>query len=552
MNPQLIAQALDWIADDPDPTTRAELQALLDADDEAAVADRFTGFLEFGTAGLRGALGAGPNRMNRVVVGRTALGLIAFLKERGLQRVVVGYDARHNSERFALDTVELLRGAKMEAFLMPRVLPTPVLAYSVEALNANAGVMVTASHNPPQDNGYKVYLGGVVDGVNYRGSQIVPPADAQIATHIANVQALASAPRADGWQIVDEEIISAYCAAAVATIAKRPDRDIKIVHTALHGVGTETIRRVFQEAGFPEIISVAEQADPDPDFPTVAFPNPEEAGAIDLAIETAKRVGADLVIANDPDADRCAAAVEEPESGWRMLRGDEVGVLLGDYLAAAIDPKNEQTTLAASIVSSTMLKSIAAHYGLTFTATLTGFKWLAKVPNLAYGYEEALGYCVDPTSVNDKDGVSAALMLAALAAELRSQNKTLVDRLAELANLHGLYSTDQLSIRLSDLSVIPTILRRLIANPPSQLAGMPLESVIDLSLSDGALPPTDGVVLEFTQGLRVIIRPSGTEPKIKCYLQLITPVTGTISQSRSEAGAVLGQVKDSVRSLLGV
>ncbi|HBJ72802.1 MAG TPA: phosphomannomutase, partial [Actinobacteria bacterium] len=362
MKAELLAQAQAWLADDPDPQTRAELQALLDADDETAVADRFAGFLEFGTAGLRGALGAGPNRMNRVVVGRAALGLIAYLQERHRTRVVVGYDARHNSERFALDTVELLRGAGMEALLMPRVLPTPVLAFAVEHLDADAGVMVTASHNPPQDNGYKVYLGGEVDGVVYRGSQIVPPADAQIAAHINAVTSLASAPRGTGWDIVDEATITAYCNAVTATVGASSARDISIVHTALHGVGTEIVRRVFAQAGFTQLQSVPEQANPDPDFPTVAFPNPEEPGAIDLAIALAQRDAVDLVIANDPDADRCAAAINDPDLGWRMLRGDEVGVLLGDHLAASLKNSAPPPVLAASIVSSTMLARIAEHH----------------------------------------------------------------------------------------------------------------------------------------------------------------------------------------------
>lgn len=536
-----------WIDDDPDPVTRAELEELLTQKNDTELADRFSGFLEFGTAGLRGALGAGPNRMNRVVVGRAAVGLINYLKERGLSRVVIGYDARYNSERFALDTAELVMGAGLEAFLMPRTLPTPVLAYAVNALSAHAGVMVTASHNPPQDNGYKVYLGGVVDGMEYYGSQIVPPADQQIASHIAAVTSLASQPRKTGWKMVEESLIDDYVE-RTAKLAKGP-RNLKIVHTALHGVGTETLIKVFGMAGFIDVHSVEEQRDPDPDFPTVAFPNPEEPGAIDLALAKAKAVNADLVIANDPDADRCAVAINDPELGWRMLRGDEVGFLLGDYIARS-GAHDGRDTLACSIVSSSMLGRIAQAYELTFEQTLTGFKWLAKVPGLLFGYEEALGYCVDPETVNDKDGISAALVIACLAAELKAEGKTIFDRLVELAQRHGLHATEQLSLRLKDLSVIPGILKSLVTATPKEIAGFAVEQVEDLSLGSAQLPPTDGVRLTLAGGRRIIVRPSGTEPKIKCYFQTVT--SGPYNHARRDAAAELAELKAAVGRLLNV
>lgn len=533
-----------WIDDDPDPITRAELEELLASQNDTELADRFSGFLEFGTAGLRGALGAGPQRMNRVVVGRAAVGLINFLKARGLSKVVIGYDARYNSERFALDTAELVSGAGLDAYLMPRTLPTPVLAYAVNALNCDAGVMVTASHNPPQDNGYKVYLGGTVDGVEYRGSQIVPPADHQIAVEISKVTHLAEQPRGNVWTVVGESLITDYINRTSA-LARGP-KDLKIVHTALHGVGSATLVEVFKAAGFTDLQSVEEQKEPDPDFPTVAFPNPEEAGAIDLALAKAASVHADLVIANDPDADRCAAAIHDLD-GWRMLRGDEVGALLGDYIAHSTRT-SDRNVLACSIVSSSLLGKIADEYRLPFTQTLTGFKWLAKVPHMLFGYEEALGYCVDPETVNDKDGISAAVMLASLAAALKAQGKGLHDRLAEISDRHGLHATDQLSLRLTDLTVIPGVLRMLVEKSPISLAGFAVERVDDLSKGSTDLPPTEGVRLLLEGGRWIIVRPSGTEPKLKCYFE--TVVQGEYRQAKTIASQELAELKNAMRALL--
>ncbi|HNN49053.1 MAG TPA: phospho-sugar mutase, partial [Marmoricola sp.] len=404
MNDDLVRRATDWLAADPDPQTRAELQLLLDAGDRAELADAFAGDLEFGTAGLRGRLGPGPNRMNRVVVLRAAAGLAAYLKAHGADAesaVVIGYDARHNSEVFARDTAQVITGAGMRALVLPRPLPTPMLAYAILELGCVAGVMVTASHNPPQDNGYKVYLGD--------GSQIVPPADVEISAAIRAVGPLDSIPRGNDGEILGEEIIERYHQSALDLIGVK-QRDLNIVYTPLHGVGGADAAALLEQAGFPTPHVVPAQAEPDPDFPTVSFPNPEEPGAMDLAIDLAQSVDADLVVANDPDADRCAVAVPGPH-GWQMLRGDEVGALLADYLLE--QPRDG--VYATSIVSSSLLGRMAAAKGQPHQETLTGFKWIGRIDGLAFGYEEALGYCVDPAHVRDKDGLSALLMICDLA-----------------------------------------------------------------------------------------------------------------------------------------
>lgn len=507
-----------WIADDPDPATRAELNDLLDraeAGDTAAdneLADRFAGLLEFGTAGLRGALGGGPNRMNRVVVIRTAAGLTAYLQDTLGRRdvtVVIGFDARHNSDVFAADTAAVVTAAGGRALVLPRPLPTPLLAYAIGYLGADAGVMVTASHNPPQDNGYKVYLGD--------GSQIVPPADGQIAAAIDRCARAADIARAsDGWETLDDAIVDDYLRAACALLADDSPRQLRIVHTALHGVGSAVMRDALQRSGFDDVISVAEQEQPDPEFPTVAFPNPEEPGAIDLALATAQRVGADLVIASDPDADRCAAAVLD-DGRWRMLRGDEVGSLLGHHLLrrGAVDG-----VFANSIVSSRLLGAIARAAGVPHEETLTGFKWISRVPGLRYGYEEALGYCVDPARVRDKDGIAAALLIAELAATQKARGRSLLSVLDDLAQTHGHYLTDSFSVRVEEPSAIGTITARLRNEPPRTIAGQPVSRAEDL-LQGGALPPTDALRYYLADDTRIIVRPSGTEPKLKVYLEAI-------------------------------
>nr|WP_202486164.1 phospho-sugar mutase [Streptomyces sp. SID4985] len=531
------------MAEDPDPETRAELAALLDAGDTDELAARFSGTLQFGTAGLRGELGAGPMRMNRAVVIRAAAGLAAYLRAKGQTDglVVIGYDARHKSADFARDTAAVITGAGLRAAVLPRPLPTPVLAYAIRHLGAVAGVEVTASHNPPRDNGYKVYLGD--------GSQIVPPADAEIAAEIDAVVALADVPRPEsGWEILGDEVLDAYLARTDAVLAKDSARTARTVYTAMHGVGKDVLLAAFARAGFPEPVLVAEQAEPDPDFPTVAFPNPEEPGAMDLAFAAARATDPDLVIANDPDADRCAVAVRDG-ADWRMLRGDEVGALLAEHLVR----RGARGVFAESIVSSSLLGRIAERAGLPYEETLTGFKWIARVEGLRFGYEEALGYCVDPEGVRDKDGITAALLITELASELKEQGRTLTDLLDDIAVTYGLHATDQLSVRVEDLSVIADAMRRLREQPPTVLAGLTVTSAEDLTRGTATLPPTDG--LRYTlDGARVIVRPSGTEPKLKCYLEVVLPVAAhaDLPSVRTRATDLLTAIKRDLSEAAGI
>ncbi|MFC8780325.1 phospho-sugar mutase [Streptomyces nigra] len=543
MQDDLIARAQAWLAEDPDPETSAELAALLDAGDTDELASRFAGTLQFGTAGLRGQLGAGPLRMNRSVVIRAAAGLAAYLKKQGHTDglVVIGYDARHKSSAFAEDTAAVMTGAGLRAAVLPRPLPTPVLAYAIRHLGAVAGVEVTASHNPPRDNGYKVYLGD--------GSQIVPPADAEIAAEIAAIASLHDVPRPDtGWETLDDSVLDAYLARTDAVLAKDSPRTARTVYTAMHGVGKDVLLAAFARAGFPTPALVAEQAEPDPDFPTVAFPNPEEPGAMDLAFAKAREEDPDLVIANDPDADRCAVAVKD-NGGWRMLRGDEVGALLAAHLVA----RGAQGTFAESIVSSSLLGRIAEKAGLPYEETLTGFKWIARVEGLRYGYEEALGYCVDPEGVRDKDGITAALLITELASTLKSEGRTVTDLLDDLAVEHGLHATDQLSVRVEDLSIITDAMRRLREQPPTELAGLPVTNAEDLTKGTDKLPPTDG--LRYTlEGARVIVRPSGTEPKLKCYLEVVVPVRDhtELPAAHAKAKTLLTALKKDLSTAAGI
>jgi phosphomannomutase len=537
MDSKLLAEVRAWIEDDPDPQTAEQLTALLAAEDEVALRKFFAGFLEFGTAGLRGPLGPGPSCMNQAVVGKTAAGIVAYMKERSLTSVVIGRDARHGSEVFENISAEIFSGAGLKVSVLPRPLPTPVLAFAVNELGADVGVMVTASHNPRSDNGYKVYLGGTVDGVTYRGSQIISPADKQISAHIQSIESLKSMPRGSSWQILDEDIVEKYVE-RTKVLAPRP-AELKIVYTAMHGVGTKTLQRVFHRAGFPSLILVQSQAQPDPDFPTLPFPNPEEPGALDLALESAKAFDADLVIANDPDADRCSVAIKERDLTWRALRGDEIGAILGEVIA-----KNAQSgTLANSIVSSSILSKIAAHHQLNFEETLTGFKYIAKIPNLIFGYEEAIGFCVDSQTVNDKDGVSAALLMAQIATDLKSEGKTLNDLLDEIWETYGFHATEQVSIRVSDLALISTLMNKLRTQTITEIAGFKVLSKDDLAKPTNSLPATDGLRFNLEKKIRIIIRPSGTEPKIKCYIEVV-------NSDKSLALSLLEQLRPSLRELL--
>ena len=561
----LLAQARAWLADDPDPITRSHLSTLIiaaESGDDAALADLrdcFRGMLEFGTAGLRGALGPGPNRMNRAVVSRAAAGLCTWLTTtpdlttQGSARgaIVIGFDARHRSDDFARDTAQIAAGAGLPTVMLPRALPTPVLAFAVRHLGAAAGVMVTASHNPPQDNGYKVYLGARA-GEGYDGSQIVPPVDTQIAAAIHEVSSVAAIPRGEEWTTLDSGIVEEYISRTVALVDPTTPRDLRIVYTALHGVGGATMTQVLHRAGFRDVNPVRTQFMPDPDFPTVSFPNPEEPGAMDAAHAVARDIGADLVLANDPDADRAAAALPDRHGVWRMLRGDEVGVLLGWWILErarrAGTPLQASDCFAASIVSSSLLGRMAHAAGVGYAETLTGFKWLSRVPGLRFGYEEALGYCVDPATVKDKDGISAALLVAELTAALRAEGRTPWDVLDDLARRHGLHDTDQVSIRVSDLERIATVMANLRSAPPRELAGRAVTSVDDFARGLDGLPPTDGIRLR-AEGIRVIIRPSGTEPKIKCYLEVVVPADD-LPAAHEQASTLLARLRDEMTPLL--
>ena len=535
-----------WIADDPDPQTATSLEHILaeaEAGDEAAIADledRFSGPLVFGTAGLRGEIAAGPNRMNRAVVIRAAAGLAAFLAEtvgEGFQ-VVIGCDARYKSSEFAADTAAVITAASGVAIQLPEQLPTPLLAYALLKRGADAGVMVTASHNPPADNGYKVYLGqrplqaiesDPVAALAGAGAQIVSPADGLIAEKISAVESVASVPRAEsGWEHLDESIVEDYLS-RIDDLDVRAEADLSIVLTSLHGVGAGVAEAALARTGFTNLHPVTSQQAPDPDFPTVSFPNPEEAGALDDSYALAREIGAELIIANDPDADRFSAAIPDASAavGYRQLSGDEVGLLLGEDAATRLAAGTHHATgteapvFANSIVSSRGLAAAAASHGFTAVNTLTGFKWISRVAGLVFGYEEALGYCVDPAAVRDKDGISAAVTFAALASRLKSEGSSIEAELDRIRNRDGYFATAPLSFRLDDVSLIAAAMAKLRENPPATLAGSPVAEVHDLSAGYDGLPPTDGILLLSESNSRVIVRPSGTEPKLKCYLEVV-------------------------------
>ncbi|WP_184451141.1 phospho-sugar mutase [Actinoalloteichus hoggarensis] len=531
------------MADDVDPEARAELQRLVAGSmggDDAAhreLTDRMSATLTFGTAGLRGPLRAGPNGMNRSVVVRATAGLAHWLTRQGHGGgvVVVGRDARHGSAEFAEDAAGVLAAAGFDARVLSRPLPTPVLAYAVRALGAVAGVQVTASHNPPQDNGYKVYLGD--------GTQIVPPADREIEAAIEAAPAAISVPRRAASGVVDDSVVQDYLAAASAVTRPGPPRaltgaesvpgagggtfavdraGLRIAATPLHGVGGESLVAALRSAGFTDVRVVAEQAVPDPDFPTVSFPNPEEPGTVDALLALAEECSADLAVALDPDADRCALGARGRDGVWRMLRGDETGVLLAHHLLTTLDRTARPDPLVATtIVSSSQLKAMAAAHGVRYDETLTGFKWLVRSGDgagtgLVYAYEEALGHCVAPDQVRDKDGISAAVLAADLTAWLRAGGRDLWDVLDELAISHGVHLTEQLSVRLPEVAAGTRVMRRLRTETPTALAGVDVEA-------EDLLPRSDVMVLRGA-GLRVVVRPSGTEPKVKAYLEVVEPV----------------------------
>jgi phosphomannomutase len=561
---ELLRRARDWVAADPDPITRDELDVLVEAaaagnaEAEADVTDRFAAELEFGTAGLRGALGAGPNRMNLAVVTRAAAGIVAWLRnqpEAARQGVVVGYDARYRSRDFAEATAGVCAAAGIRAHVLPGPLPTPVLAFAVRHLEAAAGVMVTASHNPPQDNGYKVY-----DGT---GRQIVAPVDAIIADAMAATSRAVDVPvaRPDDPDIfrLGDEVVGAYVAGAAQAGILREAREVTVAYTPMHGVGAGTLHRVFAAAGFEPVVDVAEQVEPDPDFPTVSFPNPEEPGALDLGLATAARVGADVLIANDPDADRLGAAV--PAGGdWRVLRGDEIGAILADHLLhhGAVGTDG---VLVTTIVSSSLLAKMAAAAGRPFVETLTGFKWIGRAVDdvaggrLAFGYEEALGFCVGDL-VQDKDGISAAVVFAEVVAAQKARGRTVLDVLDDLATSYGVHLTGQWSVRVSGrdgMARLEAAMARLRATPPTTLAGATVTEVVDLAGGDPTrhLPASDVLVVRLGDD-RIVVRPSGTEPKLKCYVEVVEPVTGELAEARQRATARLEALTAAIADATGL
>jgi phosphomannomutase len=543
MSAELLSTARAWADDDPHDGDRAEIASLIEAENVEELARRFAGPLTFGTAGLRGPLRAGPAGMNAAVVTRAAAGLGRWLADSGHAGagVVIGFDARRRSDEFARISAEVLAGAGFAVQVLPRPLPTPVLSFAVRHLGCAAGIMVTASHNPPDDNGYKVYLGD--------GRQLVPPADREIEAAIAAVPSARQLSRSDEWVTLGDEIEADYVAAVVEALEpSRVDaaarRDLVVAFTAMHGVGAGTTRKVFAAAGLAQPHSVAEQDAPDPTFRTVAFPNPEEPGAVDLLLALAERVGADVAIAEDPDADRCSVVC-----GGRQLTGDEVGALLADWLLR----RGVRGTYASSLVSGSLMHVIAKSHGMPSAETPTGFKWIMRAGSpehpLVFGYEEALGYSVAPSVANDKDGISAALAVALLATELKTTGRTLLDRLDELAAEHGLFVTGQLSVRVEDLTLISDAMTRLRAQPPTQLLGRPV-TFADL-LEDE--PAVDAVRL-LGDGVRVIVRPSGTEPKLKCYLETVVPVhddAGLIA-ARGRGEDELDQLRAEMSAALGL
>ena len=549
-SPELVDRVRAWVDDDPDPRARAELTGLLEAGDTDALAERFAAPLAFGTAGLRGPLRAGPAGMNRAVVRRTAAGLAAWLAEQeGLPReVVVGYDGRHGSRDFAEDTARVLGGAGLRPLLLPGPLPTPVLAFAVRHEGCAAGVMVTASHNPAADNGYKVYLSD--------GAQLVPPADAEIEARIRSVGRVGDLPLADDWEVLDDAVVEDYLD-ALMSLSLVSDSDVRIAYTPLHGVGLDTALAAFRRAGFDSVEVVREQADPDPDFPTAPFPNPEEPGALDLLLALAGRTGAHVAIASDPDADRCAVAVPLPDGGWRALTGDEVGWLLADHVLA--HTSGDDRLVATTIVSSSMLSAIAASYGVRYAETLTGFKWIVRAPGgrLVLGYEEALGYAVGPTGlvVRDKDGIGAALVVAEVAARAQAEGRTLLDLLDDLARRHGVHLTGQVSVRRegpAGAQEIAAVVARLRSAPPAEVGGLAVERAVDLADATATgLPPTSGVRLHLERGARVVVRPSGTEPKLKAYLEVVAPVRGgDLAGARAGAARRMAALRDAVGALV--
>ncbi|MBW4029923.1 MAG: phospho-sugar mutase [Acidobacteria bacterium] len=550
MNPELLARVGAWLAADPDEADRATIERLLDADDEVEIHRRFDEPLRFGTAGLRGPEMAGPAGMNRCTVRRATQGVVAWLRAIGVDTaagVVVGRDARHGSASFNDEVVAVLLGAGVGVHEMPRPLPTPLTAYAVTALGAAAGIMITASHNPPADNGYKLY--------GPDGSQIVPPHDAMVERYANEAPTAVRGDRSSPLHhVVGEELLEEYREHMRARFAVTSS-DLSIAYTPLHGVGGAFMADLFARSGFSRVALVDEQFRPDPTFPGLPFPNPEEPGVLDAGIARANASGATLLIANDPDADRLGAAVRATDGTWRVLRGDEIGWLLG---SVALAEAKDGDVVATTIVSSSMLEKMAARAGVPYVTTLTGFKWIAKAApgrRLAFGYEEALGFAVDPC-VADKDGLSAALALARLAHDLARHGLTLLDRLDELEARYGVHAGAQLSLRVGagrGREVLAEVMARVRSHPPTVLGGTALSEVIDLETGYGDLAPTEGLIWRLGSTGRVVVRPSGTEPKLKAYVEVVAePSAEDVRAQRRRATALLEAIREDLASVLAL
>ncbi|MGO1538078.1 MAG: phospho-sugar mutase [Leucobacter sp.] len=567
----LIQTVRRWIAEDPDPETRAEASALLteaergNIDAQQELAEAFDGRLAFGTAGLRGRLGAGPCRMNRSVVMQTSAGFAEFLLDRATEgetstppSVVIGYDGRVNSDVFARDAAEIMAGAGLRVTLLPERLPTPVTAFAVRHLGVSAGVMITASHNPPRDNGYKVYLGDAD-----AGAQIAPPVDLEIADSIERAAALplAELPRSTTYEVAGPEVLEAYVTQTAQSVREgllagdetQGGPELRVVYTAMHGVGSGPSQRVFELVGLPQVTPVLEQDQPDGAFPTVSFPNPEEPGALDLAFAAAARINADLVVAHDPDADRLAIAIPYPgkASGYRRLTGNELGLVLGWRAAERFRRTYPDApgSLACTIVSSPALEAVAEDYGLGYFETLSGFKWVARVPDLVFGFEEALGYLTNPGIVRDKDGISASADVIALVRELAAEGRTIWDLLDEASERFGHFSSTQVTVRLDSMAATEELSNRVRTAPPRSFNGAVVERVTDLSVPGNSPVLANVLRYDLAGGSRVMIRPSGTEPKLKVYIDTFNDV-GDAAERRASAERELARIEAAARSFL--
>ncbi len=537
----VIHLAKSWAEHDPDSNTKNMILKLIEDNNLVELNKIFSGDLEFGTAGLRAEIGPGQSRMNRAVVIRATHGLCQYLIKKypnKKPKLIVGNDARHMSDEFAVDVCQVAASLGLEVYKLPTKIPTPVLAFGVRHIKADAGVMITASHNPPLDNGYKVY--------DEFGAGIIPPMDKEIASLIKLAPFADEIEKSDNYKQID--LVEQYVE-RISQVISNKYGDLKVAYTPMHGVGQETFDRCMKKVGFSKSFDVLEQTKPNPDFPTVSFPNPEEKGAMDLLLALAKSKNADIAIANDPDADRCALAVKD-KGNWKVLTGDEIGYLITWWILKKAELENKKLSgkIAASIVSSSLVPKMAKNNLLTGTTTLTGVKWMGHIENLIFGYEEAIGYCVDPEFVRDKDGVATALLLVELFSYLKSQNLEATDILNEIYEDYGVHVTKQVSFRFDSVEKAKEITIKLTTNAPKEIDEFVIEKVEDMNNGIDNLPASSGVRLTFNNG-RMIIRPSGTEPKLKCYLEVFTS-TGDVAINLEKANQRINKLAEKMQELL--